>query len=90
MTGVQTCALPISISITVEAGCGIAILGRPEVEMTSETSGLGGYHVVEDSPLVFTQHFSDFESSLNVALIPNLLALRKQQSVVYQFQEDRK
>ena len=40
---------------------------RPEVEMTSETSGLGGSRLEHVSPLVFTGHFSDLDSSLNVA-----------------------
>ena len=42
---------------------------RPEVEMTSETSGLGGSRLEHVSPLVFTGHFSDLDSSLNVASI---------------------
>jgi hypothetical protein len=57
-----------SIGITIEAECGIVIGDRPEVGMTSEASGLGGFHVyiVESSPPVFTGHFSDLDSSLNV------------------------
>ena len=46
-----------SISITVEAGCGISISGGPEVEMTSETSGLGVAHLDEASLLVLPDIF---------------------------------
>ena len=44
--------------------------------MTSETSGLGGAHLDETSPLVFTRLFIDLDSSLNVASISLLNALR--------------
>ena len=44
--------------------------------MTSETSGLGGAHLDEASPLGFTRLFSDLDSSLNVASISLLNALR--------------
>ena len=52
-----------------KAECGIVNCDRPEVEMTSETSGLGGSRLEHVSPLVFTGHFSDLDSSLNVASI---------------------
>ena len=52
-----------------KAECGIANCDRPEVEMTSETSGLGGFRLEHVSPLVFTGHFSDLDSSLNVTSI---------------------
>ena len=51
------------------------ISGGPEVEMTSETSVLGGAHLDEASPLVFIRHFGDLDSSLNVASISLLNAL---------------
>ena len=69
-SSLNVAAISVSISITVEAGCGMTILGRPEVEMTSETSALGGAHLIEASPLHFTRHFSDLDRSLNVASIP--------------------
>jgi len=49
--------------------------GQPEVELTSETSGLGGSYLVEGSPLVFTRRLSNLDSILNVALISYLLTL---------------
>ena len=59
----------------------IAISGGLEVEITSETSGLGGSRMDEGSPvslLVLTRHFSDLVSSLYVASISllNTLPLR--------------
>jgi len=51
------------------------ISGQPEVELTSETSGLGGSHLVEGSSLVLTRYLSDLDNSLNVASISYLLAL---------------
>jgi hypothetical protein len=47
---------------------------QPEVEITSETSDLGGSRLVHVSPLVFTGHFSDLDSSLNVASISRCLS----------------
>ena len=46
-------------------GCGISISCWPEVEMTSETSGLGGAYLDEASPLLYTRLFIDLHRSLN-------------------------
>jgi len=54
MTGVS-----VRFTMTVEAESGIAICALPEVEMTSERSGLEGSQLVEASLLVFTRNFSD-------------------------------
>ena len=55
--------------------------------MTSETSGLGGAHLDEASPLVFIRLFSDLDSSLNVASISLSINIT---DAVYRHRADRK
>jgi hypothetical protein len=62
---VNVIVISLCISIAVEAECGIVNCDRQEVEMTSETSGLGEFRRGHVSSLIFTGHFSDLDSSLN-------------------------
>ena len=55
--------------------------------MTSETSGLVEAYLDEDSPLLFTRHFSDLVSSLNVASISLSINIT---DAVYRYLSDRK
>ena len=55
---------------------------RPEVEMTSETSGLGGSRLEHASLIIVTGHFSDLDSSLNVASISLCISITVRLSAV--------
>ena len=56
----------------------------------SLASGLGGTHLDEASPLVFSRHFSDLDSSLNVASISLSISITVEVDAVCRYRADRK
>jgi hypothetical protein len=84
-SSLNVASISLCISITVEAECGIVYCDRPEVEMTSETSGLGGSRLGHASTLVFTGHFSDLVGSLGVASLSLCISITVEAEALFTY-----